>query len=125
MNEEAIATHVVDAAVSIHKALGPGLLESAYVGALEIECAERGLAFEREAPILASYHGKPLGVGYRADLIVASMVLVEVKAVAGVVEAHRAQTLSYLRFSGLKLGLLLNFATPLMKQAIHRIVNNL
>ncbi len=125
VKEEEIAAQLVDAAVAIHRALGPGLLESAYVGAMEIECAERGLPFEREAPIVASYHGKPLGVGYRADLIVASIVLVEVKAVAGMVDSHRAQTLSYLRFAGLKLGLLLNFAAPLMKQGIHRIVNKL
>jgi GxxExxY protein len=125
VNEERVATQLVDASVAIHRALGSGLLESAYIAAMEIECTERGLMFAREVPIHASYRGKPLGIGYRADLIVAGLVLVEVKAVAGTIETHAAQTLSYLRFSGLRLGLLINFSAPLMKQGIRRVVNNL
>ena len=125
MDEEEIATALVDAALAIHKALGSGLLESAYVAALQIECVERGLEFEREVAIQAVYRGRPLGVGYRADLIVESKVLVEVKALPGLMDTHKAQTLSYLRFSGLRLGLLINFSAPLMKQGIKRIVNKL
>ncbi len=123
MNEDDVAAQVVDAAIAIHKVLGPGLLESAYVAALEIECAERGLAFAREVVIDAQYHGKPLGVGYRADLIIESILLLEVKSVTALSPAHVAQTLSYLRLGGFSLGLLLNFSAPLMKQGIQRVIN--
>ena len=112
VNEEDCAREVVDASVAIHKTLGPGLLESAYVAALEIELAERGMHFVREAPIRAAYHGKPLGVAYRADLIVESLLLVEVKSVDALNPAHLAQTLSYLRLGRLPLGLLINFSAP-------------
>ena len=125
MTEDEAAAQVVDAAIAIHKALGPGLLESAYVAALEIECAERGMGFAREVPIQATYRGKQLGVAYRADLIVASHLLVEVKSVSALSEAHVAQTLSYLRLGGYRLGLLMNFSAPLMKQGIKRVINNL
>lgn len=125
MDEDECARQVVDGAISIHRELGPGLLESAYVAALEIELAERGLRFAREAPIQASYHGKPLGVAYRADLIVESLLLLEVKSVDVLNPVHMAQTLSYLRLGNLKLGLLLNFSVPLMKQGIKRVVNKL
>ena len=122
--EDEVASQLVDAAIAIHKVLGPGLLESVYVAALEIECAERGLPFAREVAINAHYRGKPLGVGYRADLIVDSRVLVEVKSVDTLLAAHLAQTLSYLRLSGLRVGLLMNFSAPLMKQGIKRFANN-
>ncbi len=125
MNEDDVAAQVVDSAIAIHKVLGPGLLESAYVAALEIECGERGLAFEREVPIDAQYHGMPLGVGYRADLIVESILLIEVKSVSALSPSHVAQTLSYLRLGNFRLGLLLNFSAPLMRQGIHRIINSL
>ena len=120
---DGFAAQVVDAAIAIHKVLGPGLLESAYVAALEIECAERGLAFAREVPIQATYRGRPLGVAYRADLVIESRLLVEVKSVAELRPEHSAQTLSYLRLGGYRLGLLLNFSAPLMKQGIKRIAN--
>ena len=123
MDAEEVAAEAVDAAIAIHKALGPGLLESAYVAALEIEFAERGLAFEREVPISAAYHGKPLGVAYRADLVVESILLIEVKSVSSLMPAHVAQALSYLRLGNFRLGLILNFSTPLMKQGIKRIIN--
>jgi GxxExxY protein len=125
VTEEECAREVVDASVDIHRALGPGLLESAYVEALEIELTERGLRFAREAPIRAEYHGRPLGVAYRADHVVESLLLVEVKSVDALNPVHMAQTLSYLRLGNLKLGLLLNFSVPLMKQGIKRVVNKL
>jgi GxxExxY protein len=125
VNENELARQVVDAAVAIHKALGPGLLESAYVAALEIEFAERGLRFVHEAPIAAEYHGKPLGVAYRADLVVESLLLFEVKAVDALGPLHTAQTLTYLRLGGLRLGLLINFSSPLIKDGIKRVANNL
>ena len=123
MNEDDAAAQVVDAAIAIHKVLGPGLLESAYVAALEIELSERGLAFAREVPIQAMYRSKPLGVAYRADLVVESSLLVEVKSVSVLSPSHVAQTLSYLRLGGFPLGLLMNFSAPLMKQGIRRVIN--
>jgi GxxExxY protein len=125
LDETAVSGQVVDAAIAVHRELGPGLLESAYVAALEIELSERLLAFAREAPVQGTYRGKPLGIVYRADLLVENKVLVEVKAVQSIDPVHRAQLLSYLRLGCWKLGLLLNFHTPLMKNGIQRIVNQL
>jgi GxxExxY protein len=121
--DDEVAAQIVDAAVAIHKALGPGLLESAYVAALQIEFDERGLSCKREVPIEAQYRGRPLGLVYRADLLVEGKVLVEVKAVLGPEPLHVAQLLSYLRLGAWRLGLLLNFNSPLMKDGIRRIVN--
>jgi GxxExxY protein len=118
-----VAGQIVDAAIAIHKHLGPGLLESAYVAALQIEFNERGLACRQEVAIQACYRDRPLGVVYRADLLVEERVLVEVKAVLGPEPLHVAQLLSYLRLGGWRLGLLLNFNSLLMKQGIRRIVN--
>jgi GxxExxY protein len=125
MDDEAVATQIVDAAVAIHRALGPGLLESAYAAALEIELSERGLRFVREAPIQGRYHDRPLGVVYRADLLVEGTVLIETKSVREIEDVHIAQVLSYLRIGGFGLGFLLNFNVPIMKRGIKRIVNNL
>jgi GxxExxY protein len=111
--------------VEVQRVLGVGLLESAYSAALGIELAERGLKFDREVPIWGKYKGRDLGVVYRADFVVENTVIVELKAMDGVTEVHRAQLLSYLRMSGYKLGLLVNFhAFPVVK-GIHRLVNKL
>jgi len=116
---------IIGAAVEVQRVLGVGLLESAYSAALGIELAERGLKFDREVPIWGRYKGKDLGVVYRADFVVENTVIVELKAMDGVTELHRAQLLSYLRMSGYKLGLLVNFhAFPVVK-GIHRLVNKL
>ncbi len=116
---------IIGAAVEVQRVLGVGLLESAYAAAMAIELKERELFFEREVSIAATYKGYSLGEAYRADLIVEESVIVELKAVDAITEAHRAQLLSYLRLSGLKLGLLINFnAFPVVK-SIHRLVNKL
>lgn len=116
---------IIGAAVEVQRVLGVGLLESAYAAAMAIELKERELFFEREVSIAATYKGYALGAVYRADLIVEESVIVELKAVDAITEAHRAQLLSYLRLSGLKLGLLINFnAFPVVK-SIHRLVNKL
>jgi GxxExxY protein len=116
---------IIGAAVEVQRVLGVGLLESAYAGALAIELAERELSFEREVPISADYKGRALGTAFRADFVVERSVIVELKAIDGIADAHRAQLLSYLRLSGLKLGLLINFhAFPVVK-GIHRVVNKL
>jgi len=125
VDEDEISGHLVDAAIAVHTALGPGLLESAYVAALEIELTHRDLYFERETPINATYRGQSLGIAYRADLLVRGKVLIEVKSVQSLEAIHVAQLLSYLRLGGWKLGLLLNFNATLMKSGIRRVVNNL
>jgi GxxExxY protein len=107
------------------RVLGVGLLESAYAGALAVELVQRGLLFEREVPVEAFYKGQHVGLGYRADFIVEKSVIVELKAMDAIADVHRSQLLSYLRLSGLKLGLLINFhAFPVVK-GIHRLVNKL
>jgi GxxExxY protein len=117
---------IIGAAVEVQRVLGVGLLESAYCAALAIELTERELGFKREVPMTANYKGRSLGVVYRADFIVEDSVILELKAIDDIAEIHRAQLLSYLRLSGLKLGLLINFNTfPIVKRGIHRVVNKL
>jgi GxxExxY protein len=105
--------------------LGTGLLESAYAAALAIELEARGLQFEREVPIRAQYKGRDVGVAYRADFIVQDSVVIELKSIQGLADAHRAQLLTYLRLSGHRIGLLLNFDTFPVTKGVHRVVNKL
>jgi GxxExxY protein len=123
--ENDFSHEIIGAAIEIQRVLGAGLLESAYAAAFAVELNERELAFEREVPVEAWYKDKPLGVAYRADFIVEGKVIVELKALETVTELHRAQLLSYLRVSGLKLGLLINFHTFPVVKGIHRLVNKL
>jgi GxxExxY protein len=123
--ENDFTREIIGAAVEVQRVLGVGLLESAYTAALTIELAERGMQFAREVPIGGQYKGKPLGVAYRADLVVEESVIVQVKAVEATTPMHRAQLLSYLRVSGLKLGLLINFHGFPVVKSIHRVVNKL
>jgi GxxExxY protein len=116
---------IIGALVEVQRVLGVGLLESAYAAALAIELKERELFFEREVAIQANYKGYSLGTVYKADFIIEESVIVELKAIEVVNESHRAQLLSYLRLSGLKLGLLVNFHTFPVVKGIHRMVNKL
>ena len=123
--ENDFSHEVIGAAVEVQRVLGVGLLESAYASALAVEFGQRGLRFQREVPVNARYKGQDVGVVYRADFIVEDAVMVELKALDSLVEAHRAQLLTYLRLSGIRLGLLINFhAFPVVK-GIHRMVNKL
>ncbi|MDB5870762.1 MAG: hypothetical protein JWQ07_204 [Ramlibacter sp.] len=123
--ENDFSHEIIGAALEVQRALGTGLLESAYTAAFAIELAEREIGFAQEVPITGLYKGRPLGVAYRADFVVENSVIVEIKAIDVVTELHRAQLLSYLRVAGLKLGLLINFhAFPLVK-GVHRMVNKL
>jgi GxxExxY protein len=115
---------IIGAAVEVQRVLGAGVLESAYAAALEIELTSRGLKFRREVPITASYKGQSVGVVFRADFIVEEQVIVELKAIEAVTDAHKAQLLTYLRLSGIKLGLLLNFHDFSVARGTKRIVNN-
>ena len=123
--EDEISHAVIGAAVEVQRVLGTGLLDSAYAAALAVELRERGLSFEREVPVPASYKGQQLGVAFRADFLVEGRLLIELKAVEQMTDLHRAQLLSYLRVSGLRLGLLINFhAFPVVK-GVKRVVNQL
>jgi GxxExxY protein len=123
--ENDFSHEIIGAAVEIQRVLGVGLLESAYASALALELSERGMSFEQEVAVEAWYKDHPLGLAYRADFIVEGKVIVELKAVETVTDLHRAQLLSYLRVSGLKLGLLINFHTFPVVKGIHRVVNKL
>jgi GxxExxY protein len=114
-------THaVIGAAMEVHRALGPGLLESAYQECLSRELTVREIPFEREHPLPLEYKGIHLPCGYRLDLLVAGAVVVEVKSVETLAPIHEAQLLTYLRLGGWKIGLLINFNVPLLKQGIRR-----
>ncbi len=125
MNENEISYKIIGLAIDIHKSIGPGLLESAYENAFVFELEQIGFSVEQQAPMPFVYKDVKLKVGYRIDLIVEKKVLIEIKSLENLAPVHFAQTLTYLRFSGLKLGLLINFNTKVLKSGIHRIVNNL
>jgi GxxExxY protein len=115
--------HVVDAAMKVHSTLGPGLLESAYEACLAHELRKRGLKVQTQAVLPIMYDGERLDAGYRIDLLVEELVIVELKTVARVLPIHEAQLLSYLKLSGCKVGLLINFHVRQLKHGITRLVN--
>lgn len=117
------ARRVVNAAIEVHRELGPGYLESVYQAALEIELRLRGVRFEREAPFRVEYKGREVGTG-RIDLLVERCVIVEIKAVEQLNEVHVAQALSYLKATGLALALLINFKVPVLLRGVKRIARN-
>lgn len=120
-----ITGHVVDAAITVHSTLGPGLLESAYKACLVHELRKRGLTVLTEIPVPIVYDGVVVDVGYRMDLLVEDAVIVEVKAISRLSPVHDAQLLSHLVLSGHKVGLLINFHVRFLKHGIRRLVNNL
>lgn len=115
---------VVTSAMTVHSTIGPGLLESAYEACLVRELALRGLSVRRQVTLPLEYRGARIDVGYRLDLVVEDQVIVEVKATKAIDPIHRAQLLSYLRLSGLRLGLLLNFHALRLKHGIVRMRND-
>jgi GxxExxY protein len=125
MTENEIGTLVVGAAIAVHQALGPGLLETVYEVALERELIDRRLTVERQVPVPVRYKGIRFDEGFRADIIVARKVVLELKSVERVTAAHKKQVQTYLRLTGCKLGYLLNFGEATMKAGITRCVNGL
>jgi GxxExxY protein len=125
LTENEIGKLIVDSAITVHRELGPGLLESVYEVILEHELQHRGLRVERQVPISIELRGIKFDEAFRADIIVEGMVVVELKSVEQVTPAHKKQLLTYLRLSGYKLGFLLNFGEALMKRGITRAVNGL
>lgn len=125
MEIEEVARIIVDAAVKVHRALGPGLLEAAYQVCLAYELRKRGLRVECEVPLPVVYDGQYIDAGYRIDMIVEGMVVIENKTVERILPVHDAQLLTYLRLSGCRVGFVLNWNVALMKEGIKRMVNNL
>ena len=126
MDENAISSVIVDAAIEVHRTLGgPGLLESVYEEALCLELERRDLKYERQKTLPVVYKGVTLGTPLRLDLVVENLVVVECKASSLDNEIWQIQTLTYLRLSKLKLGLVINFGHKLLKHNIHRVVNGL
>ena len=125
MDIEEVARQTVDAAIKVHRALGPGLLESAYQKGLEYELRKRGLQVECEVLLPVIYEGVQIDAGYRIDMLVEDCVIIENKTVEKLLPIHQAQLLTYLKLRDCRLGFLLNWNVPLMKQGIKRMVNNL
>jgi GxxExxY protein len=120
----AVSGEVIDAALTVHSALGPGLLESAYEACLAHELRLRGLPVLAQVPVEVSYRGVTIDIGYRLDLLVQNSVVVEIKAVAKLLPIHQAQLLSYLRLSGRGIGLLINFHERRLKNGIVRMLSD-
>ena len=116
---------IIGAAMAVHREMGPGLLESAYEACLAYELPERGLSVERQKALPVRYRGVNVDCGYRIDLLVEGKVIVELKAVERLEAIHKAQLLSYLKLSGCKVGLLINFNVKILKDGIRRLVNEL
>lgn len=123
--EERVGRAVVDAAVQVHRELGPGLLESVYEAVLAHELSERGLRVERQVPVAFEWRGMRFNEGFRADIIVDGCVLLELKSVERLHNAHRKQVLTYVRLTGMRLGYLINFGEALIRNGITRTVHQL
>jgi GxxExxY protein len=125
MTENEISKIILDAAIAVHKELGPGLLESVYEIVLAYELQQRRLSAERQVPIAIRYKEMTFAEAFRADIVVDKKVIVELKSVEQISEAHKKQVHTYMRLTGYKLGFLLNFGEALMKRGITRVVNGL
>lgn len=125
MDINKLSSNIIGAAIEVHKTIGPGLLESAYHRCLCHELRLRGLSFESEKPLPVYYKGQRLDCGYRLDIVVENSIILELKSCEKIEPIHKAQLLTYLKLSGLNLGLLLNFNVPIMRDGIVRMVNEL
>jgi GxxExxY protein len=119
----AITDSIIGSAIQVHRALGPGLLESAYEACLAFELGKRQIRVEQQKPIPLIYEQVKLDCGYRMDLLVEGSVVIEIKSVEALAPIHEAQIITYLKLSGCKLALLINFNVPVVKDGIHRFVN--
>ena len=125
MKENEIGTMLLEAAIQIHRELGPGLLETVYEVILARELSDRGLRVQRQVPVPILFKGIRFDEGFRADIIIENKVLLELKSIERIMPAHKKQVQTYLRLTGLKLGYLLNFGEPVLKSGITRCVNGL
>ncbi len=120
MKGDPLTEAIIGAGIEVHRVIGPGCLESTYLACMCRELTLRGISFERERPLPVMYKGERLDCGYRLDLLVSGMVVVELKAVERIEPIHEAQLLTYLRLGGWKVGLLINFNVPVLKDGIKR-----
>lgn len=125
MTENELSFKIIGIALELHKNIGPGLLESTYENALAYDLRESGLLVQQQVPMPFIYKEVKMDIGYRLDLLVENKIIIEIKSVENLAPVHYAQLLTYLKLSDLKLGLLINFNSKLLKEGIHRIVNNL
>ncbi|MDD2965067.1 MAG: GxxExxY protein [Bacteroidales bacterium] len=123
-NLNVIFTSILDKAYAVHKVLGPGLLESVYEKCLEYELIQAGFYVKTQVPVPMKYKEVSFDIGFRIDLIVNDLVLVELKSVEEIIPLHLAQTLTYLKMADLRLGMLINFNTRMLKGQVKRVVNN-
>ena len=121
LQDEDLTSQIIGSAIEVHRELGPGLLESAYEACLCFELNLRKIEFARQVPLPVVYKSIHIECGYRADIIVANKVVIEIKATETVTDLHKAQLLTYLRITGIKVGLILNFNTPVLKKGIVRL----
>jgi len=121
-NRDPLTDKVIGLAIEVHRSLGPGLLESAYEGCLCYEFTQHGIQFERQLPLPIHYKNVRLDCGYRLDIVVERSLILEIKSVEQLLRLHEAQLLTYLKLSGIRTGLLLNFNVMLMREGIKRLV---
>lgn len=122
LQDEDLTSQIIGAAIDVHRELGPGLLESAYESCLCCELSLRNIPFARQVILPVVYKSMRVDCGYKADIVVANKVILELKAIEAITDVHKAQLLAYLRVSGLKIGLILNFNTAVLKNGIVRLV---
>lgn len=124
MKLDGITERIIAAAIEVHRELGPGLLESVYQNCMQVELCNQGLIFESEVQLPVWYKGRQLDSFYRVNMVVEKEAVLELKAVDHLLPVYKAQLLSYLKLSGKKIGLLINFNVPVLKSGIKRVVNN-
>jgi GxxExxY protein len=118
--ERVLTESIIGAAITVHRSLGPGLLESAYEHCLARELEFKAIPFERQVELPITYRGERLDCGYRLDLVIRNRIILELKSAERLLPIHEAQLLSYLRLSGMNVGLLINFNVPVLRQGIRR-----
>ncbi len=123
MTENQIAKAVFEAALKVHKALGPGLLESAYEECLYFELQKQGILVEKQKPLPLVYEDVKMEIGYRVDLLIENKFIVEIKSIDTLNDVHMAQIITYLKLSDCKLGMLINFNVSLLKNGVKRVIN--
>jgi GxxExxY protein len=122
MKHEELSKEIIGAAIEVHKLLGPGLLESAYEDCMIYELKIRGLNVERQKPVPVVYKSIKLDCGYRLDLLVENKIIIELKSIDALAAVHEAQILTYMKFSGIHVGLLINFNVTILKNGLKRYV---
>ena len=122
LEHQALTERIIGLAIEVHRTVGPGLLESVYVECIALELGHAGIGFEAQVTVPVIYKGITIPLGFRADVVVESTIILEVKAVAALLPAHESQLLTYLRMSQLRIGLLMNFHAPRLKDGLRRFI---